>query len=330
MLAFCGCRTPDPTVELLESELRWWEDNFYALDDQLDLCCAQLESARRNNTALRAELAAALARDHEPSSAGADDYDVETDEELYSLDVPTVELGEPDKASSSSANGVGTPEDDDDPSRAEDNEDADGGIQQRATPPGDTQPDDDVVTIKNQLESPEFDATDAMDPTRVSRIVLNRRLTGGLNIDGRPGHEGVMVVIEPQNAHGEYIAVPGDLTIEVTDLNKKGIAARVGKWQFDAVEAAGFLKKSLFGKGLHFELYWPAAPPTHQQLQVAVTYETAQGAKLRAERKIRVKIADQTLASRAKTGARTISWLSDQRDQNPPISPVQPTWRPNR
>ncbi len=32
LLVVTGCRTPDPTVDLLESELRWMEDNLYQMD----------------------------------------------------------------------------------------------------------------------------------------------------------------------------------------------------------------------------------------------------------------------------------------------------------
>ena len=48
---------PDPTVELLESELRWMEDNLYQLDAQLEASKRQLDSTRRENAALRLELA---------------------------------------------------------------------------------------------------------------------------------------------------------------------------------------------------------------------------------------------------------------------------------
>ena len=50
---------PSSTVELLESELRWMEDNLYIKDDQLETALLALESARRDNAILRLELAEA-------------------------------------------------------------------------------------------------------------------------------------------------------------------------------------------------------------------------------------------------------------------------------
>ena len=57
VITFAGCQTTDPSVELLESELRWMEDQLYSLDRQLDRTCMQLASAKNSNRALQRELA---------------------------------------------------------------------------------------------------------------------------------------------------------------------------------------------------------------------------------------------------------------------------------
>ncbi len=56
-LAPLGCRGPDPSIELLESELRCMEDQLYEMDRQLGIYGAQLESCRRYNASLRLQLA---------------------------------------------------------------------------------------------------------------------------------------------------------------------------------------------------------------------------------------------------------------------------------
>ena len=49
---FTGCRSTDPSVDLLESELRWLEDRMYLMDEELEQKCAELDSCRRNHASL--------------------------------------------------------------------------------------------------------------------------------------------------------------------------------------------------------------------------------------------------------------------------------------
>jgi hypothetical protein len=48
-----GCRTPDPSVDLLEAEMRWLEDQLYLLDEQLHDRSQQLASCQVENASLR-------------------------------------------------------------------------------------------------------------------------------------------------------------------------------------------------------------------------------------------------------------------------------------
>ena len=46
-LLLSGCITPDPSVDLLEGELRWMEDQLYMMEDQLDERCQELVACRK-------------------------------------------------------------------------------------------------------------------------------------------------------------------------------------------------------------------------------------------------------------------------------------------
>ncbi|HEY6565744.1 MAG TPA: hypothetical protein VIY86_14745, partial [Pirellulaceae bacterium] len=41
-----GCRYRDPSIDLLEGELRWMEDQVYMLEDELDRKCRELAACR--------------------------------------------------------------------------------------------------------------------------------------------------------------------------------------------------------------------------------------------------------------------------------------------
>ena len=291
MVGCMGCgalRGPDPNIELLQSELRWYEDNLYALDEQLRQCCDQLESARRHNAQLRQELATATATSSstpmatpapaepspqpDPSPAGG--FDVPSEAELYDLSSPVVEIGEPDAPEATAP--------------AED---------EGKTSPAPSSPD-------------EGDTPSAAQPIparEVTRIVLNPKLTGGYHLDRKPGHDGVMVVIEPQNQDGEYVPRPAPLLVQVADPKQPGAKGRWGKWTFTASECQGRMKTTTFGKGVHLELPWPESAPSSEELVVTVVYQDSAG-PLRASRPIRVRRGAANVAQRPTPPAKKPSW----------------------
>jgi hypothetical protein len=128
---------------------------------------------------------------------------------------------------------------------------------------------------------------------RVTHIVFNSRLTGGVDLNGRPGDEGLMLVVEPRNADGQYVPLPGEVSIVVLDRSKTGQDARVARWDYESVETSRFLRKTLFGRGIHLELPWPNQPPESERLEVHVRYTTVDGRKLEAEREVQVDPLDQ-------------------------------------
>ncbi len=200
--ALAGCRTMDPSVELLESELRWREDQLYSLDRQLDQTNLQLASARNSNRALRRELEE-LQRQPTPAASGTSQSQI-TPEDLEppKVDVPNVEQFDEDS--------LQVPRIDLGPEPV----------------PQSIQPSDDSMPPRLDTELDDFTRTGDVD-VKVARISLNSRLTGGYDFDGKPGDEGLLVVVEPQNSAGQYLPLPGDLEIEVSDPTRQGSEARL-------------------------------------------------------------------------------------------------------
>lgn len=356
---------PTSTVELLEAELRWMEDNLYQLDDELDAAILQLDSARRDNAVLRLELAEALGEKlgAKQSDSTAYDYSEEIDlsppvvvdqksvlrssttladpdaqaESAYEGEFdPNISYGTPTLAPSDSGidrsleadanpatkagsesnpidnsgkeptegNTAGDTQTDTD---AEDGGDGDSsdetGVRLEAMPePKFTPPAEPVELPKPDPFNSRFNSYDS-ELRSVKSIKLNRKLTGGYDFDRQPGHEGVMVVIEPQNKKSEYVPVTGAVTVEVQDLAKSGLSGRVGKWKFDPIEAREHLKKTAFGKGVHLELPWPGPPPENRDLEVRVQLQLADGRTLSTKMKILVEPPTSVLMSKANSAA---------------------------
>jgi hypothetical protein len=257
----CGCRA-NVSHELLERELLAQENQIYQLQDMVDECGTRLESCQRENEALLAELG--RRRTGKTTTAGS-----ATDAE--ELSPPVVEPGVEGPALPYDGPPVISPPDPHVPEGEHVAKAASAGPKSRLAARG---------KARSAAEGP-------IDQV-VVQITLNRKLTGGHNVDGHPGDEGVMVVVEPLNVAGDLIEVPGKVSIVVLDPAVEGEAARVARWDFDAKEAAEHLKRTPLGDGLHFDLRWPHSPPVHRVLNLYVRYTTADGRRLQVEKQIEV------------------------------------------
>jgi hypothetical protein len=160
------------------------------------------------------------------------------------------------------------------------------------------------------------------DSKQAAAIVLNRRLTGGYNADGRPGDDGVTLVIEPRDAGGRFLAAPAEVTVVAIDPALQGPAGRIARWEFAATETAALVRNSANNPGIHLQMLWPNQPPKHNELHLFVRYTTSDGRRLEADVPIRVDLPGERSAGR---------WMPSE-----PPPPVPQTtrqaepWRPAR
>lgn len=126
---------------------------------------------------------------------------------------------------------------------------------------------------------------------RVTALAFGKR-TGGLNLDGRPGDDGILVVLEPRTARGEITAGSGDVAIVLLDPAASGEGARYARWEFTGTDfAALFRPASSEGPaGTYLELSWPDAPPQHSRLKLFVRMRTPDGRQLQIDRDISVSL----------------------------------------
>lgn len=320
-----GCRGTDASIELLESELRWMEDQLYLMDQELSVAHAKLHSSQRYNQSLKHEIESLRQGSRGGTSSEAGTQPPRFDEPPNEMDltVPEIDLG----TDVDTLNGEG-----------EDSTNGAPRIDNSGEPPD-----------SNLDELDELDNTTRSRKGIVDRIVLNSRLTGGYDFDGRPGDEGLLLVIEPQDKSGRYVALPGELTIAVYDPTKHGEEARVAQWEYSAEESTELLRETLLGKGFHLQLPWPNDLPDQSQLTVSTTYCTEQGERLRIRRTIQIDTGNDSVADARQpftheatfgphpTGITGVSAVPAP-PKAPTLLPVspeqtvlgQPTWEPSR
>jgi hypothetical protein len=280
-IAAAGCRT-NISQDLLEQELRMQEDKIYELQGLVDEYEARLDSCARENQSLLKETVENPSPRSESRRKKAGDHGLALPEvEVPGGAVPPYE-GPP----------VISPPDPDVP-------EGESAPESEPAPPYNMRLPNSSATPGDRSQLPEFEmpadeelpAGDktASDDT-VTQITLNRKLTGGHNADGQPGDDGLMVVVEPLDAKGDLLEIPGEVSVVVLDPAQEGEAARVARWDFTAEEAAEHIKRTPMGDGLHFELRWPHGPPANRDLNLYVRYTTPEGKKLQVEKKIEVEV----------------------------------------
>jgi len=297
-LAAAACRT-DPNIAILERELRMQEDQMYQLKDCLEDSQAALEACRRESAALRNRLRGGDAADtlpHVSAPATAVEPGVatpsRTSAEPGPVGPPSINLGTPTPSGDVPETLKGRPNrpSSDKPPAPE--------------PPSRSGADRSAESIPGPELPGITDTRDAVggaaaagnppvargDSRRVGKIVLNRMLTGGYNGGGRAGDAGVMVVIEPRDAQGKYVAAPADVSIVVVDPALEGEAARVARWDLAAGEIARLFRQTALAQGIELEMPWPAGPPAHADLHLFVRYTTSDGRKLEANQPIKIDL----------------------------------------
>ena len=150
-----------------------------------------------------------------------------------------------------------------------------------------------------------------------TQLVIDKRLTGGLDRDGRGGDEGLLVVVEPRDDAGRPVKASGALSVALMDPSEQGEAARVARWDFAAHEVQSHFHSTVFGRGLQFELPWPGDPPKNSALRLYVRFVTEDGKKLNADMPINVKPPLATPDDR-----QTKSWAPTQSADKPTRTPT--------
>jgi hypothetical protein len=285
-----GCRHTDVNRELVERELRLQEDELYRLQDEVATREKLLESTRRENATLKRELEQARAgapmpreiipamppapTDIEPGRTPRPDSGLPPAQGVP----PVIEIpGGPPSASSpadrsswKSTRGV-----------------------RRATfetPIGEIG--ETTETVEKDGPPPQGAASES----RIAKIVLNRRLTGGYNADRRLGDEGVIVVIEPRDERDRLVNRAGAVSVVIIDPALSGDAARVARWDFTEDQIAPRFAKTARGEGIQLHLRWPTARPEHERLVVFVRYTTADGNCYEASQSILIDLAGDPTA----------------------------------
>lgn len=198
-----------------------------------------------------------------------------------------------------------------------------------------------VPAATGVVAAPAWDFQSLWENTRrLERIELNPSFTGGWDADGRPGDDGIQVLIEPRTATGQLIPAVGAVSLVVVDPALTGQEARVARWDIPVTEIGDAFTQTPFGEGIALWLPWPERVPVHSRLHLFVRLITVDGRKLERDMPIQVTLLPEVAGSQAQlrlnepADGLAESWLRIEtgfsRDHKPRTARQPPEWSPIR
>jgi hypothetical protein len=130
----------------------------------------------------------------------------------------------------------------------------------------------------------------------VATIELGRH-TGGVDLDGRPGHDAIKVYLDPLDRQGSVIKAAGEVIIRLFDLAAPAEKNLIGEYAWN-VEEMG--KEWSGGFGVYrfsFVCPWKAGPPAHEEITVRVEFvDYLTGRRFTAQKACKVNLPPPDLA----------------------------------
>ena len=121
----------------------------------------------------------------------------------------------------------------------------------------------------------------------VKEIAIARG-TGGVDDDGQPGDEGLLVVIAPKDEDGSAVKVPARALVAAWEITPAGLKNPIGSWNVPAEKLRSTWKSGLISTGYFVPLPWQTLPST-DRVRVAVRLVTTDGRAFEADRDVNVK-----------------------------------------
>ncbi|HEV7279100.1 MAG TPA: hypothetical protein VGN57_02705 [Pirellulaceae bacterium] len=311
-----GCRTnpvDQAYVQTLHSEIRMLEDEIYAIESEYEKNLALLEACQNRNAAATS---GASLRNGSPNPLRGLPSVLEPRPSVRErvepeLLPPAIDGGEPLSSGASSTGTLSRPASSGSRSRS-------GGSKNQ--PPMLEAPNIDLgeldpsfgEPLSGEIEQQSYEEpVDVPTEARVTHIVLNPRLTGGLDFNGAPGDDGLNVVVEPRNQDDVFVPLAGQMSLVLLDPRQEGDAARVARWDLPPDEVRRRIKTDeATAPGIHLKLPWNALPPSHEDLLLFVRYQTPDGRQVEAQAALTLAVSGKsstrwTPRSPEAAGART-------------------------
>lgn len=113
--------------------------------------------------------------------------------------------------------------------------------------------------------------------------------TGGVDEDGKPGDESLMVAIVPRDDDGTAVKVPGQAVIAAYEISPQGLKTQIGQWNVTPDQLRRAWKSGLLSSGYFVPLQWDRLPGT-DRLRIVVRFTSNDGQSFEADKDVTVRV----------------------------------------
>ena len=122
-------------------------------------------------------------------------------------------------------------------------------------------------------------------------------LTGGVDLDGRPGDDAVTVYVRPLDADGDVVKAAGDIRIELFGLAAPAGQRELGECRFSVDEARQLWYGKLMTQHYTLRCAW-RVPPSNPEVTIRVTFVDFLTQRVMTDQRVvTVRLAPRTTGS---------------------------------
>ncbi len=129
-------------------------------------------------------------------------------------------------------------------------------------------------------------SADTLTDSRVIELAFHPALSRAINMDEHSDPDGLYLVLQPKNEHGQMVPAAADLLVFALDPARQGEQAKIGKWEFTAAEVQQKLQPIGSEQGIHLRLPWTGPDPTADRVIVFALYKFTNGRQVMGEKEI--------------------------------------------
>ncbi len=133
---------------------------------------------------------------------------------------------------------------------------------------------------------------------RAEKIKFNMLMTSGQDRDGRPGDEGLSVLLTPVDSQGDLVKLAGEVELDLFDMTRPADQQHLGQWKFTLDEVRDRWHKGFLSAGYLFQVDWQS-PPTAAELTLHARMSVADGRQFDATTQVKVTPAGAFAAVRS-------------------------------
>ncbi|MFH1745881.1 MAG: hypothetical protein ABIG44_02440 [Planctomycetota bacterium] len=97
-------------------------------------------------------------------------------------------------------------------------------------------------------------------------------LSGGFDVDGQPGDDGVAVYLKPIDAQGDVLKAAGEIRIQLYDLAAEPDDNLIGEYIIPVAQARELWYGKLMTNHYTVKCPWPRSAPAHPEITIRATF----------------------------------------------------------